>query len=194
MAKNDRAGKAAFLAELLGETRVSELRKSGLLPPKVEENADHERAAWHRSRLIEKFRERGLISGREQANSKPDGCSSVVEKDAGSEGQPRSEFSRGGIGSRLTKHLAPERLKDEHPAVIALFLRAQSPQIRSRVLRGLPGSQARSVMRILKGRETAKVPFEETSDDNTSFTESHGEAKIKAKNVSSVQSKTRRAL
>lgn len=154
MAKNDRAGKAALLTELLGVSRVEDLRKSGVLPRPRDMAADPEALAWHRNRLIEKFRERGLFAG-DGADS---GQSRVGGADASHTVQPATEFAPGSLGKRLAKHLNPERLVDEHPAVIALFLRSQTPQLRSQVLRGLPGGQARAVMRILRASVQGKNP------------------------------------
>jgi len=171
MAKNDREGKAALLSELLGEARVEELRKSGLLPRAKSKPIDPVAVAWHRNRLIEKFRERGLLQSKmpdsKVESEQPEKQPATVERQPENKRKQREtvqkvdpKFSPGAIGARLAKHLDPERLADEHPAVIALFLRSQTPQLRSEVLRGLPGAQARAVMRILRaGRGAAEGPY-----------------------------------
>ena len=157
MSKSDQAGKAALLAELLGESRVADWQRTGVLPKKSKEKADAASVAWHRNRLIEKFRERGLIPSTAPVQSpKPPQAPKAEPKPTAK--TPSPDFSPGGLGARLAKHLDPERLADEHPAVIALFLRSQTAQLRSQVLRGLPGAQARAVMRILRGGSGSTKP------------------------------------
>ena len=156
MSRKDQAGKAALLTELLGEDRLADWQRTGVLPRKTSKKSDPESVAWHRNRLIEKFRERGLLPPTDakpvslQDNTKvaPEPLSRATS----------SEFTPGGLGARLAKHLNPDRLADEHPAVIALFLRSQTAQLRSQVLRGLPGGQARAVMRILRAKSAAVRP------------------------------------
>ena len=158
MSKNDQAGKTALLEELLGEARVADWQKSGVLPQKPKEKSDQASVAWHRNRLIEKFRERGLLPS---AASMPAPKQSRPAAKTGSNRiakHSNPEFTPGGLGARLAKHLDPDRLADEHPAVIALFLRSQTAQLRSQVLRGLPGGQARAVMRILRGNTSPAKP------------------------------------
>lgn len=156
MKKNDSAEKAAVLADLFGEGRIADLKRSGVLPSQKAKASDPAAAEWHRDRLIAKFRERGLISGAANAAA-PTKKVHSEKKTESAPSQTKTDFLPGAIGARLAKHLDAERLSDEHPAVIAFFLRAQTPQLRSQVLRGLPGSQARSVMRILRGGNTQKA-------------------------------------
>ena len=161
MSKNDKAAKAAMLTELLGEARVATLRESGVLPKAKADKPDSASVAWHRNRLIEKFRERGLLSTKAEKPEATPSAAKMAKKAA-------PEFSPGGIGARLAKHLDPERLADEHPAVIALFLRSQTPQLRSQVLRGLPGGQARAVMRILRaGISQQPVPKQQAKQKDS---------------------------
>ena len=153
MSKKNPTGKAALLAEMLGEARVADWQRTGVLPRKSKEKFDPASVAWHRNRLIEKFRERGLLPPTAQASAP------VVEAEPKRTTKtPSPDFTPGGLGARLAKHLDPERLADEHPAVIALFLRSQTAQLRSQVLRGLPGGQARAVMRILRGGSQSAKP------------------------------------
>lgn len=158
MTVNDRGGKAALLTELLGAKRLEEMRQSGALPRATRSESDAASLVRHRNRLIEKFRERGLIETSEPAErQKPQTAKKAGREAAKPKTHP--DFAPGGIGTRLAKHLNPERLADEHPAVIAMFLRSQPANLRSEVLRGLPGSQARAVMRILRaGRPKAETP------------------------------------
>lgn len=150
MKKNDSAEKAALLTELFGEGRIADLRKSGVLPSQEAKASDPAAAERYRNRLIERFRERGLISGMAPAGQ-TETAQSGKKRVNPAPNRTTTEFLPGAIGARLAKHLDAQRLSDEHPAVIAFFLRTQTPQLRSQVLRGLPGSQARSVMRILRG-------------------------------------------
>ena len=158
MSKNDQAGKTALLAELLGEARVADWQKSGVLPQKPKEEADTASVAWHRNRLIEKFRERGLLPSAASEQSPNQSKPAVKTRSNRVAKAANPEFTPGGLGARLAKHLDPDRLADEHPAVIALFLRSQTPHLRSQVLRGLPGGQARAVMRILRGNTSPAKP------------------------------------
>lgn len=187
MALNDRAGKAALLKELMGGKRPPETRKTGVSPDGQTENADPASIAWHRNRLIEKFRERGLIPStsaaeeRTSATTKP----SLSKK----EELTNPDFAPGALGTRLAKHLSAERIADEHPAVIALLLRSQPANLRSEILRSLPGPQARSVMRVLRsGRPqangndgvqvTSKTVVQQDPEDKP--TEMECEAKVSA--------------
>lgn len=143
---NDRAGKMALLTELLGASHVAELNANGTVPDGGSHSADPSSIAWHQNRLIEKFREKGLLNDTPQRRRpEPAGPSEGRRKL-----KPDMDFAPGGVGARLAKHLNPDRLSDEHPAVIAMLLKSQTPELRSEVLRGLPGNKARAVMRILR--------------------------------------------
>ncbi|MBF9035267.1 hypothetical protein HKCCE2091_13560 [Rhodobacterales bacterium HKCCE2091] len=173
------AGKSALLAELLGVERLAALRQTGALPPVTEEGtSDPGTLAWHRNRLIERFRERGFLGTAASTVSAPPPRKREGAKSGSSPGsaeskngalksedasRPTGTYSRpdgsksqdpvfrpGGLGARVVSNLEPDRLCDEHPAVVALLLRAQAPATRSDILRGLPGSQARAVMRHLR--------------------------------------------
>lgn len=136
--------KAALLSSLLGEDGVTKLKRSGVLPKTENAFLNPQTVSWHRNRLIAKFREHGI-----RLDEKPNSENSeknILEPEKGN----RAIFNFRGLAPRLAKHLDPDRLADEHPAVIAMLLRSQPPQIRSQVLRELPGTQARATMRILR--------------------------------------------
>ena len=157
----DRAGKTAILSELLGPERLAALRLSDAAAKGQTSKSDPALLAWHKNRLIEKFREKGLLPGSGSpaaATAEPQPqrqTSPKVTKKAKTENGP--DYS---ISARLAAHLDPDRLTDEHPAVLAVLLRSQPAQTRSEVLRGLPGAQARAVMRLLRSKREQQTEIQ----------------------------------
>lgn len=148
-----RREKAGLLAQILGPERLDALRDAGLDGDLSEGGQDPgpaapETLAWHRNRLIQKFRDRGLIDG--PAGGHPAPLAAAAPGPAPKPGPDRRVPPGSGIAGRLAVHLDEGRLADEHPAVIALLLRPQPAGLRARVLRDLPGPQARAVARLLR--------------------------------------------
>lgn len=159
MPEEDRSAKAAVLSELIG-SRTAEIPKRPEGAPEVLAKSKHaSELAWHRNRLIQKFRERGLISGEMRPPERASGSAT------GGNRKHNQEFGPGSLGARLAKYLNPKQISDEHPAVVALLLRSQPADLRSEVLRALPGSQARAVMRLLRAGRASQSGVERPKVD-----------------------------
>lgn len=137
--RDDRfARKARVLLDLFGPAGVERLKRAGLpaelLPdsttapaePAAEGSADEGRHA-----LLKRLRERGLLD--------PDTTPPVADRE-----------SIPSLSAVIAEHLDGNALAAEHPAVIAHVLRDRPRTVQLRVLRALPGSVARAVMRFLK--------------------------------------------
>ncbi|MEM6609247.1 MAG: hypothetical protein AAF689_11740 [Pseudomonadota bacterium] len=173
-AKINRAGKAALLTEILGQDQMESLHLSDAKTPKHAHSMDPASLAWARNRLIERFREKGFLK-----DSPP-----KAKKSAGHAGATKPKVDDAadftgpgnGLSARLAARLDPNRLSDEHPAVIALFLRSQPAKMRSEVLRGLPGAQARAVMRVMRAARGDR-PASQGSKDKSQAVAAGGEQK-----------------
>lgn len=137
--RDDRfARKARVLLDLFGPSGVERLKEAGLPPELLADpaaapvDAASDGAADEgRLALLKRLRDRGLLDA---ANVTPP---SRVEQSAS-------------LSVRIADNLDGTALEREHPAVIAHVLRVQPRPVQLRVLRALPGSVARSVMRFLK--------------------------------------------
>ncbi|MEM9317792.1 MAG: hypothetical protein AAGA70_02160 [Pseudomonadota bacterium] len=156
----DRAGKAALLTELLGQEQMADLRRAGVISGQEAPALDPDAAAWHRNLLIERFRKSGLL-GRPSSKGETGAAAKPPQEKARPAMQqpgsrPKSTRKVTTLSSRLAAYLDPDRLADEHPAVLALILKSQPAGTRSEVLRGLPGPQARAVMRLMRAGKKDK--------------------------------------
>lgn len=123
---------------------------------------DPDRLAWQTNRLIRHLRDRvGEVdpTGAHAANSGATGAASSDQAPPAAATRPTARvaaqpgappvFRR---TARMPTLAAGEDLAQEHPAVIAHVLRGEGQEIRVAVLRALPGTLARDVMRRLKAR------------------------------------------
>lgn len=120
---------------------------------------DPDRLAWQTNRLIRHLRDRVGEVAPAAAQAAPAGAAASVQprpaaaatsaqRVAAPPGAP-PVFRR---TARVPTLAAGEDLAQEHPAVIAHVLRGEGQEIRVAVLRALPGTLARDVMRRLKAR------------------------------------------
>ncbi|RMA43514.1 hypothetical protein [Rhodophyticola porphyridii] len=138
-----KADKARVLLGLLGPERFEAFRKGSPdgagLNIDTSVPTDSDVTAWQRNRLIQRFRDRGLLAG-EDADAPVRAHAPRIDPPSGAPA----------LVARLADNLDDATLMNEHPAVIAHLLKPQSTALRARVLRQLPGAQARAVMRVLK--------------------------------------------
>ena len=132
------ARKARVLLDLFGPSGVERLRAAGLpseLLPRSASEAETDMAAEDgRRSLLRRLQERGLL---EDPQGDPEQAATVAPKD-------------GILSARIAENLDGGALDKEHPAVIALVLRAQPREVRTRLLKAMPGGVARAAMRYLK--------------------------------------------
>ncbi|QBY02232.1 hypothetical protein E2K80_17030 [Rhodophyticola sp. CCM32] len=143
-----RAEKARVLKALLGPDRFRAFWKETLGAADLQEADDADlpdqeetdTIVWQRNRLIQRFRDRGFLTA------------DVPEPDLPGPPPTRGAPPPGATAlvTRLAENLEDATLMHEHPAVIAHLLKLQGTDLRARVLRHLPGGQARAVMRVLK--------------------------------------------
>lgn len=137
--RDDRfARKARILLDLFGPSGVERLKQAGLpadllhvpgAPP-----AEHEAEGLPddgRRALLKRLRDHGLL----EAETAPRAADPV---------------GTASLSALIAEHLDGNALAGEHPAVIAHVLRTRPRAVQLRVLRALPGSVARAVMRFLK--------------------------------------------
>lgn len=148
---NSHDEKAKILLALLGRSRLEALRAKGLelpLPAQLPKEEQAEDLAQMRRQAA------GLLRLATRAKASPS-AGRVVEEDRDTKSvtakpAKTKQAAPSDLSSRLIVHLDDLSLQEEHPAVIAHLLRSQSPQARAKLLRMLPGRQARAAMRILR--------------------------------------------
>ena len=127
------ARKARVLLDLFGPSGVERLRAAGLpseLLPRSASEAETDMAAEDgRRSLLRRLQERGLLEDPQAETEVPEGAV---------------------LSARIAENLDGGALDKEHPAVIALVLRAQPREVRTRLLKAMPGGVARAAMRYLK--------------------------------------------
>ncbi|MBO6603355.1 hypothetical protein [Rhodophyticola porphyridii] len=139
-----KADKARVLLGLLGPERFEAFRKgspdAASLNIDTSSPTDSDVTEWQRNRLIQRFRDRGLLAGEDADDAPVRARAPALDPPSGAPA----------LVARLADNLDDATLMNEHPAVIAHLLKPQSTALRARVLRQLPGAQARAVMRVLK--------------------------------------------
>lgn len=130
--------KARVLLDLFGPSGVERLRAAGLpaelLPGSADVSETDETAQNGRRSLLRRLRDRGLL----------DDLQNGTETPAAEPTRPEP------LSARIAENLDGGTLDKEHPAVIALVLRAQPRDVRMRLLKAMPGGVARAAMRYLK--------------------------------------------
>ncbi|PIV75003.1 MAG: hypothetical protein COW55_07250 [Rhodobacteraceae bacterium CG17_big_fil_post_rev_8_21_14_2_50_65_11] len=127
------------MLDLFGPSGVERLKQAGLpselladpgaasVGAAADGSADEGRLA-----LLKRLRDRGLLDAAAVPPSPP----------------PVAHAAS--LSAQIAENLDGTALEREHPAVIAHVLRGQPRPVQLRVLRALPGSVARAVMRFLK--------------------------------------------
>ena len=138
--------KARVLMDLFGPDGVQRIRRAGVPEGlstafdklvRSEDCAETDRSM--QTNLIDRFRNLGS----------PPSDRSGSENEAASD-QPPVLSKPAALLEQISQHLAQDKLDGEHPAVIALILRSQPRDVQTRVLKALPGSVARAVIRYLR--------------------------------------------
>jgi hypothetical protein len=154
-----RAEKLSALSAMLGPGVLDRLmaRETGFAGAGPEDGTpDPDRVSWQRNRLIRRLRARWAEEEMLTQPAVEHGAAMTDPLADPHPAQARPERARAPaaatmrMDARIVAAMTPERLADEHPAVVAHVLQRLERHERIAVLRRLPGKTARAAVRRLK--------------------------------------------
>ncbi|GAA5074793.1 hypothetical protein N0B44_26920 [Roseibacterium beibuensis] len=152
--RTTRDEKLSALAALLGPDGLARLRATGLGEAGPQPDVDPDRLAWHQNRLLQRLRARlEAAPDRELPRREVPLVTPITKPNPmpPTPAQLRAPMqANSGLDARIATSLDVNRLRDEHPAVIAHVLRQQDRATRVNTLRSLPGHVARAAVRRLR--------------------------------------------